>query len=347
MIELVIDVTEAADLAEPAEIAATVHLPDPRELAEPAVICFAKPGGGYSKEYYTAALPGPGGGSQADWHSGRGWIFVAIDHLGVGASTPGRDPSKLGYTTLAAASWSAEQQILSRLADGTLAPGFPPVNLPLLLGIGQSMGGCMTIIQQGRHHCYDGIGVLGYSAIHTHPPAAPGAPTICVPWVPRDAMRLDPFIATNPVQLADAEPIAYSSQLGPAMAWGFFYDDVAREIVDRDLENFPVGTADLPPWRSSTLPVPVALETLTPGAVAPEAAAVTVPVLVATGERDVVADPKGEPRAYLSARSVDLFVCPRMGHMHNFAGTRQLLWRRIEKWAAWVADERASTRPQP
>ena len=75
---------------------------------------------------------------------------------------------------------------------------------------------------------------------------------------------------------------------------------------------------------------------LAPGAIAPEAAAVLAPVLVAMGERDVIADPKGEPRAYLSARSVDLFICPRMGHMHNFAGTRELLWQRIETWAEWV-----------
>jgi len=41
-------------------------------------------------------------------------------------------------------------------------------------------------------------------------------------------------------------------------------------------------------------------------------------------------------RAYESASSVDYFVCPKMAHMHNFAGTRELLWRRIETWAAWV-----------
>jgi hypothetical protein len=54
------------------------------------------------------------------------------------------------------------------------------------------------------------------------------------------------------------------------------------------------------------------------------------------GERDVIADPRGELRAYLSARSVDVFICPRMGHMHNFAGTRELFWRRIETWSHWV-----------
>jgi hypothetical protein len=26
-----------------------------------------------------------------------------------------------------------------------------------------------------------------------------------------------------------------------------------------------------------------------------------------------------------------------MGRMHDFAGTRELLWQRIHAWAAWVA----------
>ena len=25
-----------------------------------------------------------------------------------------------------------------------------------------------------------------------------------------------------------------------------------------------------------------------------------------------------------------------MAHMHNFAGTRELLWQRLETWAEWV-----------
>lgn len=48
---------------------------------------------------------------------------------------------------------------------------------------------------------------------------------------------------------------------------------------------------------------------LLPGAVAPEAAGVTVPVLIAQGERDVLGDPKGEMRAYQSASSIDWFRC--------------------------------------
>jgi pimeloyl-ACP methyl ester carboxylesterase len=81
---------------------------------------------------------------------------------------------------------------------------------------------------------------------------------------------------------------------------------------------------------------------LTPGAIMPEAAAVRVPVLVALGERDVLVDPRGELRAYSSSESIDFFVCPRMGHMHNFAGTRERLWQRIESWTDWVRRARAA-----
>lgn len=94
---------------------------------------------------------------------------------------------------------------------------------------------------------------------------------------------------------------------------------------------------ECPPYGSATTPGMMAGQTLCPGAVAPEAAAVRVPVLCAMGERDVIADPRAEPRAFISATSVDLYICPRMGHMHNFAGTRELFWKRIALWADWVA----------
>jgi hypothetical protein len=59
VVDLFLDVTDVAGLGEPASVAATVHLPDPAEMADPAVVCFANPGGGYSKGYYTVDLPGP------------------------------------------------------------------------------------------------------------------------------------------------------------------------------------------------------------------------------------------------------------------------------------------------
>ena len=349
-IELKIDVTAALGLDEEAAIAASVTLPDAGSVPAQPIVCFAKPGGGYSRGYFTVDLPGPAKGAQAEWHARRGWVFVSVDHLGVGDSTTHHAPQTCDYTHLSATANAAEQEILRRLADGSLAEGFPPVADPVKLGIGQSMGGCMTIIQQGRYECYDGIGVLGYSAVHTTPPTFPGTPTIVPPWLPRDVSpagwgnneQLPPEGIVNKHNLAHAKLTSGDPETGPAMAWGFHYDDVDKQILVDDLTDFPARNGKPPPWASATLPVVVATWCIVPGAVAPEAAAVSVPVLVALGERDVCADPKGESRAYQSATSVDFYVCPRMGHMHNFAGTRELFWQRIETWANWVRIEKAS-----
>jgi pimeloyl-ACP methyl ester carboxylesterase len=108
------------------------------------------------------------------------------------------------------------------------------------------------------------------------------------------------------------------------------------------MDDYPARHGDVPAWGSATLPLPLVLWCVSPGAVLPEAAAIEVPVLLAMGERDVLVDPRGEVRAYESARSVDFFECPRMAHMHNFAGTRELFWRRIQTWAEWVGASKAA-----
>lgn len=325
-IDLTIDVTEAARLGEEATIALTVHLPAPQGLGSRPTVCFAKPGGGFTREYFTADLPGPGNGSQAEWHAERGWVFVSVDHLGVGGSSRRHDPSRLGFRTVTAASHAAEQFVLDRLAQGALHASFPPIPEPMVLGIGQSMGGCLTVAQQGRYHRYDGIGVLGYGAVRTHVPVRPGEPPVVRPWILRDTVPPgEPPIIVNATEVAAAQHTLTSAEDAASVNdWLFHYDDV-------DVASVRQG-----PWVATTYPTGVATSALTPGVVAAEAAAVQVPVLAAMGERDVVADPRGEPRAYLSATSVDLYICPRMGHMHNFAGTRELFWQRIETWGAWV-----------
>lgn len=331
-VELRLDVSGAAGLGESAAIAATVFLPAVERLPERPVVCFAKPGGGFSRHYYSENLPGVSApDNQARWHVARGWIFVCLDHLGVGESSAHHDSGRLDYTRVTAANQAAEQEILRRLDAGELVAGFPPIRSPLRIGMGQSMGGSLTIVQQGRYHCYDGIAVLGFSAVHTHP-AAPGAPLVAFPWRIRDAVPAGVPAILNPGAVRDktrAAMVEVNRRL-------FFYEDLDSELVEQLLGPPAQGKPDFP-WRSATVPLGVISRCLTPGVVAQEAAAVTVPVLVALGEKDVIADPKGEPRAYLSARSVDLFICPRMGHMHNFATTRELFWRRIHTWVEWVA----------
>jgi pimeloyl-ACP methyl ester carboxylesterase len=84
---------------------------------------------------------------------------------------------------------------------------------------------------------------------------------------------------------------------------------------------------------------------MTPGAVNEEAAAIDVPVLVGSGERDTVPDPWLEPTAYRSSSHVELVVIPRMAHMHNFAHTRALLWEAIGQFAHGVQPRGAGRYP--
>ncbi len=342
-VDLRIDVTGAVGLGEPAHIALTVTVPDAPPAAP--VVCFAKPGAGYGRGYYTEGLPGPGPGAQAAWHAARGWIFVSVDHLGVGESSL-HDPERLSFAPLIAASQAAETEVRQRLATGTLIDGLGPTPDALTIGIGQSMGGAFTVLQQGRHHGYDGVAVLGYSPLRTQPPMAPGTAPLPLPWVPRDT-QLSDAVVTNAAALAEiVAAVAAPADVVP-MAWGFHYDDVDPVVVRRDLADYPARHGDVPPWGSATIPATAVLWCLAPGSTLAEAAAIRCPVLVASGERDVLVDPRGELRAYESAPSVDFFVCPRMAHMHYFAGTRELFWRRIETWADWVRAVRDHTGPAP
>jgi pimeloyl-ACP methyl ester carboxylesterase len=142
--------------------------------------------------------------------------------------------------------------------------------------------------------------------------------------------------AQGPKLGAKEDMEAAASQGEHPFTWSFHYDDEPADIVARDMAAAAGLDQPLPPWRSATTPS-CGLYMVAPGAVATEAASITVPVLVAVGERDVVPDPWMEPKAFKSSTDVSVFVCPRMGHMHNFAHTRWKFWQRIQSWGDGVA----------
>jgi pimeloyl-ACP methyl ester carboxylesterase len=339
-IELDVDVTEAVAIGEQAHTRVTITFPAAADLADPPVVAFAWPGGGYNRRYYNFDASGPPAGGEAGWHARRGWIFVSCDHVGVGDSSRHR-PDRLLFENMAAANWATARSVLERLADGSL--GLAPVRKPVTIGLGQSRGGCLLIVQQAHHQTFDGIAVLGYSGIHTSPKSRPGEPRVAQPWIVRSSLQLAPIVL-NAVQVA-ADEAAWMRH-GPSQdvhpyAWCFHYDDVDRELVRRDMHDFMRRGGDLPEWGDDFAPA-MSRAMLTPGVVASEAAAIRAPVLAAFGERDVASDPWLEPTAYRTSVDVTTYVCPRMGHMHNFASTRELLWARIDQWARGVAERRVT-----
>jgi pimeloyl-ACP methyl ester carboxylesterase len=324
-IELRIDVSAAMGLPGRHEIAMTAYLPEASAIGARPVAIFASPGGGYTRHYYDMRPAGHAGYSEAEAHVRSGFIFVSYDHLGVGDSSV----EHLGDYTLprlAAANDAAVREVVRRLAAGSLSDALPPLPRLTRIGIGQSMGGCLTIVMQGRHATFDAIAPLGYSAIHTVLPQRDAAERL-------RGQEHHANIGSRP--LAEIS-VAEASQGVVDFVYPFHWEDVPADIVAADMAGgFPLRTSP-PAWGSATVP-PCAVTMMTPGVVAHEAGAIAVPVLVGVGERDVCPDPHAEPSAYPRSQDVSLFIVPRMAHMHNFASTRQALWSRIESWARRVA----------
>lgn len=315
-IDLRIDVSEAAGLGMEVELATSVFLPEDPRAGRPIVV-FALPGGGYSRGYFDMHFDGHDGYSQAEYHCAAGFIVVAIDHLGVGESSQ-PEPAAIRLETLAATYDAAVRKICALFAEGAVHPDLPKLGAPFLVGIGQSMGGCVTILAQGLHATFDAIAPLGYSAIHTFLPHRTIEEREAGIQVYAEVSRGS---ATRPVSEFGQEDYVYP----------FHWEDVPANILAADMDGgYPLRTT-APPFGSLTIP-PCAVEMMTPGIVAKEAAQIKVPVFIGNGERDVCGDPRAEPSAYSSSCDITSFVVPQMAHMHNFAGSRAILWKRLQQW---------------
>jgi len=304
-------------------IAMTAFLPHP-SIARNSVI-FASPGGGYARGYYDLRFDGHADYSQAEHHVARGHVVVAYDHLGCGHSSTDRLDT-LTIEDIAAHNHDAVSAVADRIRGGTLAEGFPAIPRAAMIGIGQSMGGGVSIIMQARHGSFDAVGVLGYSAIHTVLPQ----PNERAFERAADAYRFDrgtPGSALS-VEAVSAEVMDF--------VYPFHWEDVPDDIVEADMAGgFPIRRT-VPWFASGTIPNCV-VAMMGPGYVREEAAAIDVPVFLAFGERDVSRDPRAEPAAFAAASDITLSIVPRMAHMHNFASTRRLLWDRLSGWADAVA----------
>jgi hypothetical protein len=299
-------------------IAVTVFLPNAIPAAP--IVIVALPGGGYSRGYFDLHFRGHEGYSQAEHHVARGVVFVAMDHLGVGASSTDAN-EVLSIEDIAAANDQAVREVLARLRTGALTAG-ARVQPGLVVGTGQSMGGGVTIIMQGRHRTYDAIMPLGFSPVHTSLPQRKPEMREAIKVVFAGFSRRTP-----PHKLS----VPHSSEQIPDFLYPFHCEDVPKDIVEADLAGgYPLRQSP-PSWGSATVPRCV-VAMMSPGYVAEEAACVDVPVFLGFGERDVSEAPHREPTMFPRATDITVFVAPRMAHMHNFASTRRLLWERSMGW---------------
>lgn len=323
IVESRIDVTQAADLGQKIEMAVTVYLPDEPCLPGKPIAIFACPGGGYSRRYFELHFEGHKNYSEAAWHAARGTIYISIDHVGVGDSTI-PDLSRITFETLAATHDSCVRQIAKALQTGTLTDGYPPIKSLFMVGMGQSMGGGVTVLAQGKHATFDAIAPCGVSAIHTVLPQR--TPEACE----HGKARFDAVAAGKAKSHLETE------HEGVDYLYAFHWEDIPQDILHQDMKGgYPIRQTS-PEFGSLTIPY-CAVQMMLPGAFAADAAKVTVPVFIANGERDVCPHPHAEAGAYQNSRDVTVFIVPKMAHMHNFASTREVLWQRLHDWSRSAA----------
>jgi alpha-beta hydrolase superfamily lysophospholipase len=263
----------------------------------------------------TAHLPGgppravvfafPGRGYARSYYDLQltGGYSEAEHHLGRGVALIACDHLGVGDSTIPDLTALTMAQVAAA-NDATVKGALAQLGLgrpARLVGAGQSMGGCLLTVQQAGHRTFDAVALLGWSGIQTVLPLPP-----------------------------DVEPPA--SRSAELMRYAYHWEDVPDAIAVPDAEwAARRGAGPDTPWRSATGPE-VSRRMLERGIVAAEAAAIDVPVFLGIAERDVCPDPLAEPSAYRSATDVTLFIQPRAAHMHNFAGTRALLWDRLAAW---------------
>jgi pimeloyl-ACP methyl ester carboxylesterase len=299
-----------------------------------AFFCF--PGGGMSRRYHDLHPDVPadagGGYSFAEHLAARGHLVVTVDHPGVGDSDRPDDGYALTPAAVAEANAAAVGDLRRRVDEGRLVEGLGPVAGHLAVGLGHSMGARNVAVQQARHGRYDAVCLLGIGARGLFVPATGADGRLA--WVPPDRNGS-----------LDERELSYAGRP----------DALERDIVEQAEAHYkgdplPLGTTATSPLllAGMTVPPPVltaigetatsllalcGLTSMIPGGTAPDMAAVTVPVFVGAGERDITGPQHDIPAAFTAATDVTLFVLAGAGHNHNVAPNRRLLWDRVTAWA--------------
>ncbi|MDF8335268.1 alpha/beta hydrolase [Novosphingobium cyanobacteriorum] len=279
------------------------------------------------------SFPGHEGYSEAEYHTARGIVVVAYDHLGVGDSSLELKDT-LTIEQAADANSAFVDEMVARFLAGTAVPHLPAIVGAFVVGAGQSLGGGVTIVMQSRNRTFQAIMALGKSALHTVLPQ----PTFELFAVQRSIFN---FTRTTPL---DELSVQLTSELIPDFVYPFHWPEQPQDITDADMAGgYPIRH-NAPRFGSMTVPR-YAVAMMSPAFITPDAGRVEVPVLIACGERDVSPDIRREPTAFINSNDISVFVVPRMAHMHNFAPTRQRLWQRTADWMLMQAAAAAGTSP--
>jgi pimeloyl-ACP methyl ester carboxylesterase len=322
-VELAVDVSAALPFADESNaLSATVHVPSAQQAGPPRAVLVCWPGGSYSRAYWDMHIPGHPGYSFAEHMTDRGFVVIAVDPLGVGASSRPSDVDAVNLETMAAAAAEFVRQLRTLMAVGELDSRLAALEDVPLVGVGHSLGGCLAIVEQAIHGSYDAVANLGFThggkeVIESGPASGPNEDAATPMQVAVDQAKA--FLATGWEAGYGVAP--------RALHHGWLHAaDVPAEVIAADDE------------KASAWPRQSYVGALLAGHSATYAGRLTCPVLVAFGDRDVPERPHDDVAFYRASQDVTLLVLSGSAHCHNFAATRTALWDRLGTWTAAAAD---------
>jgi pimeloyl-ACP methyl ester carboxylesterase len=195
---------------------------------------------------------------------------------------------------VAAANHHALCGVMADLLNGDLARA----SRVIVTGVGHSIGGMIAITQQASHGSFHRLAVLGW--------------------------------ANAPMLLGETDPATLAATIRPG------YLTTPRAVM-RPLfyaPDVPLGLIEADEAIASPTPACLGRDALRPGIVHEAAAAVTCPVFLLQGATDTSSNPHGEPGYFKSSEDISLILPRHTAHCHNFAGSRQLWWDRLDRWIA-------------
>ena len=292
----------------------------PDRLSPSPLLWVCVPGGGISRQYFDLDVVGQAPTfSMARYMAAGGDLVVTVDPPGVGESDVPEDGYTLSPEVVADVLGAAVRTVEADLENhGMPTVGLGPMTPRGRLGLGHSAGALLVACQQARHRSYDALVLLGFSASG-------------LPDVLND--RELQFVG-RPVELAEAVAGLSQARFGdPLPQWsnssaGELEPASAAAAVDIALAG-----------ASSRLLALVGMTAIVPGSIQPHLDELDVPIFVALGEHDLAGKLDALPPQLPACGDLTLFRLESAGHNHNVAANRQILWRRVMRWADSVAPD--------
>jgi pimeloyl-ACP methyl ester carboxylesterase len=279
------------------------------------------PGGSINRRYYDLGEESAPSFSFARQMAKRGALVIAVDHLGVGASSRPQDGYLLTPDVIVAANAHAVAAAVELLKSGTVTPELPPLPTLATIGVGHSMGGLLTAMQQAAFPLHRAMVLLGFSNAGL------------IQHLPKTAHDLIGAPQAIPGRIAGLARELY----------GTAYVEM-RPSSGRNEDMFYGGKADrdgvelLKTARDTLIAMP-GLQSMIPGSIDPQMKAIDVPVFLGLGDHDIAGPPHAIPASFPASRDVTLLVLPETGHCHFIFPSRAQLFRRLADWVAIVRRE--------